>query len=465
MTSLKVSSPAELISAVPFLIGFHPADSLTVVALRGPRVTFAVRMDLPEHDVPEEEARAAVHHLAAVVLQQQTEAVTILGYGDEPRVTPALLRVSHAFRRAGVTVVDELRVADGRFWSYLCTDPACCPAEGRPCEPADSRVATEATFAGAVALPSREALAARLAPAVGDDREAMLAATARAVLRLAALAGDLSPGARAPERGPRPGRDSSSSCVGPGLPPGPTSGLPHGRAGVAPRRFLPGAHLGKLLWAELGLGTPGAKNQPLVPDEDRFFAQVRRAGREAVREAERCYRSGGRLTDDQAAWLGVLLLNTPVRDYAWTRTGVHEWEITLWSDLARRVEARYVPAPAALLAFVAWRSGQGPLASVAVERALTEKPDYSLAVLMHETILTGLPPETLHDWPAVNGLPPFDTGAEKEAVGISARARRSTSPDTARDDEAHHEDVVHQAPTDRPARQRPGTRRAAHRRL
>src|SRR5690349_2891506 len=194
MTMLRVSSPAELISAVPFVIGFHPADSLIAVVMRGPRIAFAVRMDLPEHDTPDEEAEAAVLHLATVVLRQrQVEAVAILGYGEEPRVTPAVLLVSSAFRRATLTIVDELRVTDGRYWSYLCTEPSCCPAAGRPCAPSDSVVAAEATFAGAVALPHREALEAQLAPATGDDREAMIAATARAMLRLAAMAGECPP--------------------------------------------------------------------------------------------------------------------------------------------------------------------------------------------------------------------------------------------------------------------------------
>lgn len=29
-------------------------------------------------------------------------------------------------------VLDTLRVVDGRWWSYECEDPACCPQEGTP---------------------------------------------------------------------------------------------------------------------------------------------------------------------------------------------------------------------------------------------------------------------------------------------------------------------------------------------
>jgi hypothetical protein len=443
MTKLKVTTPAELISAVPFLIGFHPADSLIVVAMRGALIAFAVRIDLPEDSTPEQEARAAVLHLATVVLRQQVEAVTIIGYGAESRVTPAVLRISAAFRKEHLTVVDELRVTDGRYWSYLCTDSTCCPAEGRPCEPAHSVVAAEATFAGAVALPDREALSAQLAPVTGDDREAMTAATARAVLRLAGLA------AERPATGPSSDDSGDGPSAADDLPAAGDGGLagPHPPTGrdtgdlrfhdrKTPDVAAPGAaelHLGGVIWAKLGLAVPTPESKPandqdrdrdatadadkpeLLSDEDYFFALIRTAGRSAIRAAERCYSTGGRLPDDDVAWLGVLLLHVPVRDYAWTRTGTEEWELKLWSDVMRRVEARYLPAAAGLLAFVAWRMGQGALASVAVERALEQKPDYSLGLLMRGVLSVGLPPSVVDGWPAVAGLSLVAYCAEAEA--------------------------------------------------
>ncbi|GAA3956641.1 DUF4192 domain-containing protein [Actinoplanes auranticolor] len=475
MKKQKVSSPAELISAVPFLIGFHPADSLVVVATQGALITFAVRIDLPEHNTPEEEARAAVLHLATIVLRQEAEAVTILGYGEERRVAPAVMRISDAFRKAGVAIVDELHVEDGRFRSYLCTDASCCPPEGQPCEPQDSVMAAEATFAGAVALPDREALEAQLTPVTGDDRDAMTAATARAVLRLAALAVErpsppesVTPGGPQPDApqpnipepdapqpaGPRP---DAPQPAGP-RPDGPQPDAPEldarepdssqrvgqqqeSRDDLTPNlRFHDGKpttgpatasgwnrpgtvelRLGSVLWASLGLAMPlpdtpdtVAERPDLVADEDHFFAQVRRAGRFTVREAERCYSAGGRLSDDDVAWLGLLLLHVPVRDYAWTRTRTDDWELALWSDLVRRVEPRYRSAPAGLLAFVAWRKGLGPLASVAVQHALAYKDDYQLGVLVRAAMTTGLPPSVLDGWPAVEGLPPVADFAESE---------------------------------------------------
>ena len=54
---------------------------------------------------------------------------------------------------------------------------------------------------------------------------------------------------------------------------------------------------------------------------------------------------------------------------------------------------------ASLLAFAAWRAGNGPLASVALERALRCDPDYSLALLIRDAMFSGLPGSVLDDWP------------------------------------------------------------------
>lgn len=41
-----------------------------------------------------------------------------------------------------------------------------------------------------------------------------------------------------------------------------------------------------------------------------------------------------------------------------------------------------VVAPATLLALVAWQAGNGPLANVALDRALTAEPNYALATIL-----------------------------------------------------------------------------------
>ena len=344
--TLTVRSPADLINAVPYLIGFHPTDSIAVVATRAGRVIFAGRKDLPPPEWTAAEARDDARQMAEIVARQDADAATVIGYGEVPRVTSAVLRTAEALRRVGMPVLDELRVTDGRYWSYVCADPQCCPPDGTPCAPEQSAIAASATLAGQVALPDRETLVAQIAAVTGEERVAMTAATARAQARL-----------------------------------------------------------GALLDRELHEAT--------------FARLVRRAGRAAVRDAERHYRSGRRLSDDDAAWLGVMLIDTPVRDYAWERTGRQGWRLTLWMDVVRRVEPAYVPAPASLLSFAAWRLGMGALACAAVDRALAQEPLYPMAKLLENALDFGLSPALVSGWP--DGAPVVD---ERAGAQEPRRARR-----------------------------------------
>jgi Domain of unknown function (DUF4192) len=130
---------------------------------------------------------------------------------------------------------------------------------------------------------------------------------------------------------------------------------------------------------------------------------VLRAGKAAVREALARGETGGRLTDDEVGWLTLLLAHRPVRDFAWQRTTPDAWQIALWTDVLRRAAPDLAAAPASLLAFAAWRSGHGALASVSLERALGADPRYPLALLLDDFLRRGLAPSTLDGWPAVPG--------------------------------------------------------------
>jgi len=107
------------------------------------------------------------------------------------------------------------------------------------------------------------------------------------------------------------------------------------------------------------------------------------------------YRGGGRFTtDDEIARITVALRDLRVRDDAWARMDpAHaDGHLRLWTDVVRRAQPGYVAAPAALLAFVAWQSGNGALANVALDRALADDPRYSMATLLREVITAGAPP-------------------------------------------------------------------------
>ena len=358
--AMKVRSDADLLAAIPYMLGFHPSDSLVVVAFRGRAVMFGARQDLVPDD--DEHAEAAAGQLAEVVLRQDVDGAMIIGYGRRDRVTPTVRRAARALRRVEVPVVDELWVSGGRYRSYRCEERGCCDPEGHPYRPEETTVAATATFLGQVALPNRAALVAGVAAVTGPEREAMAAATERAQERLGELLS----------------RDMS----------------------------------------DVGLAR-----------------SVRRAGRAAVRDAERRYRSGRRLDDDEVAWLGALLVDVTVRDYAWERIGVERWCTDLWTDVLRRVEPAYVPAPACLLGFAAWRQGQGALAYAAVDRALAADREYTMAGLLAQILQLGLSPAAVLGWPPADRLdlgdiapfqapPPRPAGLPARAAGGGQQRRR-----------------------------------------
>ncbi|MCU7722137.1 DUF4192 domain-containing protein [Actinoplanes sp. KI2] len=173
--TITACSSAEAVAVAPYLLGFHPHHSLVVLGLVGHAVDFAVRYDLPSRVTDFTEP-------AEVIARQGADRVILIGYGPPGLVTPMVLEVGRALRAADVTMADVLRVADGRWWSYLGG-----PAGGTPLAPG---LAAQAVYQGMVALPDRMALVAKVSPVEGRQRAEMREATGRARARATDLAAD-----------------------------------------------------------------------------------------------------------------------------------------------------------------------------------------------------------------------------------------------------------------------------------
>jgi hypothetical protein len=99
-------------------------------------------------------------------------------------VTPVADALVAELRRADITLHDMLRVENGRYWSYSCTDPRCCPPQGVPFDPSSHPAAATMTAAGNKALRDRAALATTLAPLGGQTTDAMRQAFRQAERRI-----------------------------------------------------------------------------------------------------------------------------------------------------------------------------------------------------------------------------------------------------------------------------------------
>ena len=142
-------------------------------------------------------------------------------------------------------------------------------------------------------------------------------------------------------------------------------------------------------------------------------------GRAAVQAAIAAYRDGGSISDPgRLAWLALVLTSLPVRDDAWARMDPTHRDAhrRLWTDLVRRAQPGYVAAPAALLAFTAWQSGDGALANIALDRALADIPGYSMALLLQEALDAGMPPSA-----ATLPMTPEQVAVSYAAAGMAGR--------------------------------------------
>jgi hypothetical protein len=185
----KLKTPADIVDAVPYLLGFQPHDSLVVLSLRGERkrVGLTARVDLPPPDLAEQCARDFVGYLTRDHAAYAIVAVYPPSDGrSHPSVQPLADALTDGLRGAGIEPVEVVCVGDGRWWSLLCMNDACCPFEGTPIDAVSSSACAAAmTYAGVAVLESRDELVRTIAPVVGVVRVAMDYALARIAEELA----------------------------------------------------------------------------------------------------------------------------------------------------------------------------------------------------------------------------------------------------------------------------------------
>lgn len=198
---LTVRGPADLVCAVPYLLGFHPEHSLVLVGMADGRVVVTVRADLPGLAGPSgldslDQAicamfRGGAADFVGIVVDADAAPSRHPGVPSLPWAGLAA-EVEAMVESAGGVVGDLLLVVGDRYWSYLCRGQGCCPPEGTAIVSEASPIPATATFAGLVALPGRGAVERLLDPAPSGDRERLRPAidAAQEAARAALGAGD-----------------------------------------------------------------------------------------------------------------------------------------------------------------------------------------------------------------------------------------------------------------------------------
>ncbi|MGH8960648.1 MAG: DUF4192 domain-containing protein [Jatrophihabitantaceae bacterium] len=171
--TMRISGPADLLQAVPYLLGFHPSDSLVLIGLADGHLVVTVRLDLVDLAEPRVLAEAidAMH-------RGGTEELVGAVYDDCPTSWPlpwagVARTLSNECDRTGCNLSDVLRVSGARWWSYECSSPECCAPEGNELPDAPSPFVAAATYAGLVALPDRDSVSAQFEPLPAERRAAL----------------------------------------------------------------------------------------------------------------------------------------------------------------------------------------------------------------------------------------------------------------------------------------------------
>lgn len=352
---VTLRTPAELADALPYLLGYHPEDSIVLVALhdRDGRGRFGGRARLGIPANPDDwpaVAQQLTHGLVTGSQRRGARPESMVVYlCQEPAEGEARHQVRERLRplaqllrtecgRLDVPVVEALCIADSRFWSYCCVTPECCPDDGVPMGlPGTSVLAAAATYAGLQVRGTLSELRARFHPwetaAALEQERALDSANARLVPRI------LDDASRA---------DVADETLR--------------QAGRVRSRFADAPAVAGTLLADL--------------------------------------RDDELLTHDEAATLILGLQDRTTRDRAaeWMEGDEAAPALRLWRALARRCVGPYrehAAAPLTLAGWVAWSTGDDLEAREALAMALGADPGYLFARLLHQACNEGLDPESI----------------------------------------------------------------------
>ncbi|HZU57719.1 MAG TPA: DUF4192 domain-containing protein [Actinocrinis sp.] len=449
--AVRLGSPAEVAAAIPHFFGFHPDSSIVMLGLARSQhdcragISHGLRVDLSSvaHG-PAAFGRWAAGRLVEAGANE-TLCVIYPPEGGPARMADYRRLVAGMctpLRLAGVPPLDVLFVADGRWWSFLCDSPTCCPPDGSPVESGASAIAALSAYSGLAVLPNRAALAASLEPYGGEMVERMRAACDDALSRIAAAhfaaesAGD---SAFRPEAAFRSGAacfpdgglgDDTGIPFYPALEPALVIGASTPQGAVdceseseecAARECVTPEEESEGIFCDatdtpLDASTcdeaiaapeppaPEASQRRRTPTPSRIldfdWDDVTRAWQLADSLCDGQVPPDRAMTDETAGALLVALTDVRVRDYLATWCGDDRagQAVALSVELARRaVTAEQAAAAYSIAAWAAWALGWGAWSRLCLERAANAVPGYALAGLIKQGLERGVGPELVRE--------------------------------------------------------------------
>lgn len=173
-TVIRARSHEGMLAAIPYLLTFHPENSLVLVFLDDQQVVLTGRLDLPET----EELPDMGGWLTEVALIAGATALSAVTY--HPDVSLGLAALARIERESPLPVSELIHASEDYFWAACCDDPLV----PRPYDVVSHEVSASAVLAGVSALPDRAAvqrLASGPTPAVRDACVAAFALAAQTV--------------------------------------------------------------------------------------------------------------------------------------------------------------------------------------------------------------------------------------------------------------------------------------------
>ena len=441
-SNIQLSKPAELVSIVPYLLGFHPEQSLVVVGMSGSEVRCTIRLDLPLtkptgsslHTTSSGSARDTEGTAPRNQPSRPCSGHTRPSEGSVPTAGPASESLNRLVRgRLGCPAISQAPTLDlsKEF------EPRTPPGEQKaPPEPPDSTHRQKSTNA----TPSASPEPGRSYPVA----DATFPASSHPEPSLVSVAGNRA------ELAPFLMRNDCDRCVlvGYGPPEDVTDALTTAtenlvksglnildRLRVNKGRWwsqgcqqetccptegsaIPESTAATLSFVALG-GTalPSRKDvvAQLMPVDDATLAQVRSATATTLMNTiDSDYDWADVIASDLTAldhWMKNSQL-PPVDDLAELALGLSDPQVRemalefinrdplngrldLWIWITRHLDDEFIAPAAAITGFCAYRQGNGVLAAVALERSLRADPRFRFAQILLKLLNSGVPPATL----------------------------------------------------------------------